>query len=122
MTQISDTNGIRVQLNLDNYCEMIARSEPPMRFAFSTRGDRSVAEWQEAFRSELALLLGFDEIARRRVASPRCILRERVEEADHVREDWLIETEQDLPEVQVVSAQDGTADNRRDNWRGWAGE
>ena len=115
MTQISDTNGIRVQLNLDNYCEMIARSEPPMRFAFSTRGDRSVAEWQEAFRSELALLLGFDEIARRRGASPRCILRERVEEADHVREDWLIETEQDflLPAYVLRPLKDSEGPARR---------
>lgn len=80
-------------INADTYTRVLARETPP-RFACHATDATELRAWQEAFRSELGQHLGLPCIAQRITASaPMARKRDEVTLADHVREEWELETE-----------------------------
>ena len=79
-------------LTPDNYVHQLA-AETHRLFAFHARTQAGLEAWQRAFRPYLRTMLGLDAIAARGI----CDLHPRQEGeetlADHVREEWTIQTE-----------------------------
>jgi len=68
--------------------------DTPRRYGFTAGSTREVVEWQYAFRHALRRALGLEVIRQRVPTAPPSAQRLSVEQLeDHVREDWLLETE-----------------------------
>lgn len=80
------------ELNPDNYVHVLAE-ETHRLFAFRAQTVKELDAWQRAFRPHLRQMLGCDVIAARGISDldPELVSTETL--ADHIREEWTIQTE-----------------------------
>jgi dienelactone hydrolase len=98
------------QLTPDDYTHTLA-AETHRLFACRAETAEALAHWQRAFRPCLRAMLGLDRMAARGICdlNPRQVGAQEM--ADHVREEWLIQTEPgfDLPFYLLRPAGDSRA-------------
>lgn len=79
-------------MNSDTYTSIL-NSESYRHFAFGTDDEKTARRWQKSFRTELSKLLGLPVIASRGVPPLNAQKVATEPQADHVREEWTLETE-----------------------------
>lgn len=79
-------------MNADSYVGVLA-DEVYRIFAFRAQSQEEAGAWQRAFRPKLRRLLGLDAIAARGPAPMTARMVDSEKLADHVREEWRLETE-----------------------------
>ena len=79
-------------MNLEDYARVVG-ARP--RLAFSARDAGEAAAWQRRLRARLRRMTGLDRIAAQAggAGPPAAVRRGVAEEADHVREEWVVRTE-----------------------------
>lgn len=82
-------------MTADSYVETLF-VETPRQFAFRATGLEQAKQWQREFRRELSRLLGLDIIAARGKSPLNARLLSSEPRADHLREEWRLETEKDF--------------------------
>ncbi len=79
-------------LSPDTYLRSLA-SETPRRYTFDATDVAGARAWQQEFRPVLRETLGLNRIAARGRATSDALLLGTDQRADHVREEWRLETE-----------------------------
>jgi dienelactone hydrolase len=82
-------------MTADTYVDTLF-TETPKRFAFRETCLEQAKQWQREFRQELSRLLGLDVISKRGVPPLTAQLLSSEPQADHIREEWRLETERDF--------------------------
>ena len=86
-------------MHLENYSQLLGNKGTP-RLAFGDRHAQTVSAWQDELRSAVRMALGLDRIAASYAEDTTFNAQKRseVHEDDHIREEWVIQTE---PNFQV---------------------